>query len=323
MPLRSPPTTPHSDVNHSHLIYYGPLSDSPEQSIVTVPDFPTHLDKNVQTTGEEKPLVIVQNISIQILPNPLMSLQQKEPPDLPTLLQLRDLLQDPKLFTPMITHCDLHSPILDLYKFYQQTMSLKDYQEFETIKIPVQSKMICALYQLNILPFLKTLQKAPKEHRRKTFCTSCYHLRHFKRDCPFHHCPYCHLIWPHHDEDQCLNNPKYSGPTPIKQESLSPPPLQVPSPKTVKKPHFSPNRQNSNTSSSSNGISKRGHKGKKLEWKRFQDNINKSLVREFQEMDKKYDQELKNFSINADYQEQYDKEAYNNIDGEPSHSYEY
>ena len=44
------------------------------------------------------------------------------------------------------------------------------------------------------------------------------------------------------------------------------------------------------------------------------------MTREFQEMDRKYDQELKEFSIAFDYQEQYDDTAYNNIDGEPSYS---
>ena len=99
MPSRSPPSTPHSDVDHPHLVYYGPLSDSPEQSVVTEPDSPTHLDKNIQTSTEQ---IILQNVSIQTLPNPPLTLQQKEPPDLSTLLKLRDLLQDPKLFTPMI-----------------------------------------------------------------------------------------------------------------------------------------------------------------------------------------------------------------------------
>ena len=121
-------------------------------------------------------------------------------------------------------------------------------------------------------------------------------------------------------QNQCLNNPKYSGPTPIKQESPSPPPFQVLPPWTIKKPCFSPNQQSSNSSSSSNGISKRGWKGKKPEWKKFRDNVDKSLTREFQEMDRKYDQELKEFSIAFDYQEQYDDTAYNNIDGEPSYS---
>lgn len=258
MPSRSTPTTPHSDIDHPHPIYYGPLSKSPQQSIVTVPNSPTHLDKNVQTTPKEKPPLVLQNVSMQTLPNPPMTLQQRDPPDLLKLLQLRDLLWDPKLYTPMITHCDLHSPILNLYKSYCHTMKLKEYNQFETIKIPTQSGIVHALYQLDALPFLKALQKAPREHGRRTFCTLCYHLGCYKKDCPFYHCPHCFLMWPHHDEDQCLNNPKYSGPTPIKQKSPSPLPLRAPPPKTTKKPHFSPNWQTSSSLLSSNGINKRG-----------------------------------------------------------------
>ena len=320
MPSRSPPSTPHSDVDHPHLVYYGPLSDSPEQSVVTEPDSPTHLDKNIQTSTEQ---IILQNVSIQTLPNPPLTLQQKEPPDRSTLLKLRDLLWDPKLFTPMIAHCDIHSPILGLYKSFRQTLNLETYQEIETIKIPIQTNIIHALYQLDALPFLTTLKEALTKHGRKTFCTQCYHLGHFQKDCPFYRCPYCRLIQPKHEEDLCLDNPKYSGPTPIKQESPSPPPCQVPPPKTVKKLRFSPNRQNSNSSSSSNGINKRGCKGKKPKWKKFHDSVNRSLTRQFQEMDRKYDQEPRDFSIASDYQEQYDNTAYNNINGEPSYSQDF
>ena len=136
MPSRSPPSTPCSDIDHPHLVYYGPLSDSPEQSVVTVPDSPlaTHVDKSIQTSTKH---IIVQNISIQTITNPPLTLQQKEPPDLPILLQLRDLLKDLKLFTPVIAHCDVHSPILNLYKSFHQTINLKPYQDIESIKIPI------------------------------------------------------------------------------------------------------------------------------------------------------------------------------------------
>ena len=40
-------------------------------------------------------------------------------------------------------------------------------------------------------------------------------------------------------------------------------------------------------------------------------------------MDEKYNQELKNFSIASDYQEQYNNTAYNNINGEPSYSQDF
>ena len=142
MPSRSPPSTPHSDVDHPHLVYYSPLSDSPEQSMVTVPDSPTHLDKNTQTSTEH---IIVQNVSIQTLPNPPLTLQQREPPNLSILLQLRDLLKDPKLFTPMMAHCDVHSPILNLYKSFCQTINLEPYQEIENVKIPTIWHHTCPL----------------------------------------------------------------------------------------------------------------------------------------------------------------------------------
>ena len=223
MPSRSPPSTPHSNVNHPHLVYYGPLSNSPEQSIVTIPDSPNHQDKNVQTSTKQ---IIVQNVSIQTLPNPPFTLQQKEPPNLPTLLQLGDLLWDPKLFTPMITHCNVHSPILNLYKSFRQTMNLETYQEIETIKIPIQSSIIHALYQLDALPFLIALKEALTKHGRKTFCIQCYHLGHFWKDCPFYRCLYCCLIWPKHDKtyastiqnilDQPLSNRNPHHPLPSK-----------------------------------------------------------------------------------------------------------
>ena len=176
MPSRSPPSTPHSDVNHPHLVHYEPLSESPKQSIVTVPDSPTYQDKNIQTSTEQ---IIIQNVFIQMLPNPPLTLQQREPPNLPTLLQLRDLLRDPKLFTSMIAHCNVHSTILNLYKSFRQTLNLGTYQEIKTIKIPIQTGTIHALYQLNILPFLTALKEAPMKHGRKTFCIQCYHLGHF------------------------------------------------------------------------------------------------------------------------------------------------
>ena len=158
MPSRSPPTTPYSDVDYPHPIYYGPLSKS-QPSIVTIPDLPTHLDKEVQTTQVEKPLqpTLQQTVTVQTLPNPPMTLQQRDPPDLPTLLRLRDILQKKNLYIPMIVHCNLHSPILNLYKSYHSTMELEDHLQLKRI-------MIHTLYQLDALPFLLALERAPKEH---------------------------------------------------------------------------------------------------------------------------------------------------------------
>ena len=186
MPSRSPPSTPHSNVNHPHLVYYGPLSDSPEQLVVTIPDSPitpTHMDKSVQTSTKH---IVIQNVSIQTIPNLPLTLQQKEPPDLPILLQLRDLLKDPRLFTPVIAHCEVHSPILNLYKSFHQTINLEPYQNIESIKIPIQSGIIHTLYQLDTLPFFLALKEAPTKHGKRNFCTQCYHLGHYREDCPFY-----------------------------------------------------------------------------------------------------------------------------------------
>ena len=79
----------------------------------------------------------------------------------------------------MMAHCDVHSPILGLYKSFCQTLNLETYQEIETIKIPIQTNIIHALYQLDVLPFLIALKEAPMKHSRKTFYIQCYHLGHF------------------------------------------------------------------------------------------------------------------------------------------------
>ena len=129
-----------------------------------------------------------------------------------------------KVFTPVIAHCEVHSPILNLYKSFHQTINLEPYQNIKSIKIPIQSGIIHALYQLDALPFFLALKGAPTKHGKRNFCTQCYHLGHYWEDCPFYRCPYCRIMRPRHDENWCLDNPKYSGPNPIKQESPSPPP---------------------------------------------------------------------------------------------------
>ena len=146
--------------------------------MVIVPDSPlaAHVDKSIQTSTE---YIIIQNVSIQTIPNPPPTLQQKDPPDLPVLLQLRDLLKDPKLFTPVIAHCEVHSPILNLYKSFHQTINLEPYPNIKSIKIPIQSGIIHALYQLDALPFFLALKEAPMKHGKRNFCAQCYHLRHY------------------------------------------------------------------------------------------------------------------------------------------------
>lgn len=140
-----------------------------------------------------------------------------------------------------------------------------------------QSGIVHALYQLNALPFLRTLKETPQKHGKRTFCTRCYHLGHIKKNCPYYQCLHCSLHWPCDDEEQCLGNLQLYKKKDIiiKQEPPSPPPLRIPPPQVVQKPRFpptEPNHQNSNSSSSfksSNRITKRGWKGKKPERKKI------------------------------------------------------
>ena len=270
MPSRSPPTTPSSDINHPHLVYYRPLSKS-QPSIVTVPDSPTCLDKNVQTTPRRKtpPNPATNCCSTNPSQSTNDSPKKRSPWSTNTLTIKRSTTEQKPLYPydrPLQSTQPCPQPI-QILPVYHGTWGPPPTQR---IKTPTQSGLIHTLYQLNTLPFLQTLERAPRDHGRRTFCGACYHLGHYKKDCPFYQCPHCLLTQPCCNEDQCLDNPIYSGPTAIKQESPSPPPLQVPPLKTVKKPHFPPNCQNSNSSSlskSSNRINKRGWKGKKPEWK--------------------------------------------------------
>lgn len=146
MPSRSPPSSPTSDINHPYLVFHEP-SPEYQPSIVTIPDSPTYMNKQTQTSPEREPCPVhPQDCTIHTFPNPPTTLQQKELPSLPTLLQLRELLQDQSLHTPMIAHCNLHSPVLNLYKSYHFIMGLEEYPQFEKIKTPAQSRLVHALY---------------------------------------------------------------------------------------------------------------------------------------------------------------------------------
>lgn len=175
-------------------------------------------------------------------PNPPLTLQQKALPDLPTLLELWTLLHDQNLHIPMATYCELHSPILDLYKSYCFVMGLDDHPQMEKIKRPAESGLVHTLYQMGALSFMKSLKEAPQKHGRRTFCNRCYHLGHIKRDCRYYQCPHCSLYRPHHDEDQCLENPRLFDRENVivKEESQSPPPLWVPPPQIIHNPCFPP-----------------------------------------------------------------------------------
>ena len=214
MPSRDSLSFPTSDVDHPHLIDHKP-SLVYEPSIITVPNSSSYKNKQTQTSSDEGQCPIhPRDYTIPTFPNPPLTLQQKALPNLPTLLPLRDLLCDQSLHFPMVTHCELHSPILDLYKSYCFVMGLDNHPMFERIRIPTKSGLV------HTLTFMKTLKDTPWKHGRRTFCTQCYHLGHIKRDCRYYQ------YQPYHNEDQCLENPQLFDKEGIiiKQESQSPPP---------------------------------------------------------------------------------------------------
>ena len=161
MPSRDSLSSPTSDVNHPHLVNHKP-SLVYEPSVITIPDSPSYKNKQTQTSSDEGQCPIHPcDYTIPTFPNTPLTLQQKALPDLPTLLQLQDLLHNQSLHIPMVTHCELHSPILDLYKSYCSVMGLDDHLMFERIRIPVELGLVHALYQLDALTFMKTLKDAP------------------------------------------------------------------------------------------------------------------------------------------------------------------
>lgn len=232
--------------------------------------------------------------AIPTFPNPLLALQQKPLPNLPTLLELQTLLCDQSLLIPMNAHYELHSPILHLYKLYCFIMGLNDHLQMEKIKRPAESGLVHVLYQLEVLTLMKTLKQAPQKHGRRTFCSRCYQLGQIKMNCRYYQCPHCSLYRPHHNKDQCLENPWLFDRENVlvKEESQSPPPLWVPPPQIIRKPHFPPRLPlwhdskslNLSKSSSSNGINKQGQKQKRKEIITAQESLDRDLVRGFEEM---------------------------------------
>ena len=133
----------------------------------------------------------------------------------------------------------------------------------------LEANIIEGLHQIDTLPFLKDLKQIPERHCRRTFCTNCYQLGYWKKDCRFYQCPHCNLHQPHHEEHLCLLHslrPYRKHETLIKQESLSPPllPIRIPYQRGFKnrKP-ASPLTSPTTSSSSSGRIPKNKGKGKK------------------------------------------------------------
>ena len=174
-------TTPHSDVDHPHPISYSPIPfvESPKPlSIITIPDNPTYLDKNTQTSPNKTPHCPIHphHLSAPIFTGPLFSRQNMNPPDLPSALELWTLLQDPNLVTPMHAHCKLHSPLLTLYRAYHNLIDLEQYPNMQTVRWLIEANLVKTLYQLGALTLLWKLKRAPSTPKKQLFCRKYYQL---------------------------------------------------------------------------------------------------------------------------------------------------
>ena len=324
-------TTPHSDVDHPHRITYSPFNEEedPQPIPILYPRPPTPgpialENKGTQTSPKPCP-IHQQHVAIITTHIPPFARQIQNPPTLQEALELRELLRNPDLQIPITTHCELHSLMFTLHRTYRNPITDEDHHPNEKQRKTLEANIIESLHQIDALPFLRDLKQIPERHRRRTFCTNCYQLGHWKKDCCFYQCPHCHLHQPHHEEHLCLLKSlgPYSRPkTPVKEESQSPPPLPVKIPyqrgfKTRKpaSPLTSPT-----TSSSSNGkINKNKGKGKKKNYyTREQRKAEKEIDRAFDDIEREWDRRIQEFSQQHNEPYDYDDKALDNINGEPS-----
>ena len=135
---------------------------------------------------------------------PPFARQIQQPPTLQEALKLRELLRNPNLQIPITTHCELHSLMFTLHRAYRNLIADENQHPNEKQRKTLEANIIESLHQIDALPFLRDLKAIPEKHRRRTFCTNCYQLGHWKKDCHFYQCPHCHLHQPHHEEHLCL-----------------------------------------------------------------------------------------------------------------------
>ena len=324
-------TTPYSDVNHPHRITYSPFNkeEDPQPIPILPPRPPTPGPITLENRGTQtspKPCPIYQqHVAIITTHIPPFTRQIQNPPTLQEALELRELLRNPDLQVPITTHYELHSLMFILHRAYRNLITNENQHPNKRQRKTLEANIIKGLHQIDALPFLKDLKQTPERHRRRTFCTNCYHLGHWKKDCCFYQCPHCHLHQPHHEEHLCLL--KSLGPygrpkTPIKRESPSPPPLPVRIPyqrgfKTRKpaSPLTSPT-----TSSSSNGkITKNKGKGKKKNYHTHeQRKAERGIDRAFDDIEREWDRRTLEFSQEQNEPYEYNDEALDNINEEPS-----
>ena len=125
-------TTPHSDVDHPHRITYSPFreEEDPQPVPILPPRPPTPGPIALENRGTQtspKPCPIHQQyVTIETIPTPPFAKQIQPPPTLQEALELRELLRDPNLQTPIITHCELHSLMFTLHRTYRNLIEDED-----------------------------------------------------------------------------------------------------------------------------------------------------------------------------------------------------
>ena len=203
-------TTPYSDVDHPHRITYSPFNeeDKPQPVPILPPQPPTPGPVTLENRGTQtspRPCPIHQQyVAIITTHIPPFARQIQNPPTLQEALELRGLLWDPNLQTPIQTHCELHSLMFILHRAYRNLITDENQNPNEQQRKTLEANLIEGLHQINTLPFLRELKQIPQKFPRRTFCTNCYQLGHWKKDCRFYQCPHCNLHQPHHEEQQCL-----------------------------------------------------------------------------------------------------------------------
>ena len=258
-------------------------------------------------------------------PHPPLHQTNPEPPTLQEALELRGLLWDPNLQTPIQTHCELHSLMFILHRAYRNLITDENQYPNKQQRKTLEANLIEGLHQIDALPFLRERKQTPQKFPRRTFCMNCYQLGHWKKDCPFYQCPHCKLHQPHHEEQQCLLQSlgPYGRPnTPVKQESPSLPPLSIQIPYQrgfrTKKP-TTPLTSPTTLLSSNRRITKNKGKGKRKHYyTQEQRKAEREIDKSFDQIEEEWDRRIREFSAEQNTPHEYDDETLANIDGEPS-----
>ena len=166
-------TSPYSDVDHPHRITYSPFREEEDpQPVPMIPPRPPTSGpialENRGTQTSPKPCPIHQQyVTIETIPPPPFARQTKPPPTLQEALELRELLRNPNLQTPIITHCELHSLMFTLHRTYRNLIADEDQYPNEKQRKTLEANIIEALYQIT-----RTLWSTQDSHQTRVTITT-------------------------------------------------------------------------------------------------------------------------------------------------------